>query len=271
MLKTLYTTLNTRDIISFRNPFRLLFNLEAFGNSAPLRNTVAQYIDEELLRAVADRHARGNRLYVGTTNLDSQTLSIWNMGKIASHGTEEAYRLFREVMVASSTVAPAAPPVMIEVDVDGESFDEMHVDGGIITQVFFYGLVLDAAELRTRATETGAAFSADLYILRNGQLAAEPKHIKRIVTDISSRSLASMIKSSAIMDLFRIYAITQRDGFGFHYLDVPDSYVRNSTELFDSEEMQRLFDIGYDVGSSENPWTTEPFPGRDGSSAFVKK
>ncbi len=273
LLKTLYTTLKTKDIISFRNPFRLLFNPESFGDSTPLKKTVAQYVDQGFLEAVADRHARGNRLYIGTTNLDSQTLSIWNMGKIATHGTEEAYQLFRDIMVASSTVAPAAPPMMIEVDLDGQTFDEMHVDGGVITQVFFYGFVLDAEDLRARAKEAGAPFTADLYILRNGQLAAEPEQIERAVWAISSRSLASMIKSSAIMDLFRIYAITRRDGFGFNYLDLPDSYSRssNSKELFDPEEMKRLFDIGYELGLSEDPWTTEPFPGRDGSSAFLKE
>ncbi|MCZ6616565.1 MAG: patatin-like phospholipase family protein [Gammaproteobacteria bacterium] len=270
-LKEVFTTSTTGDIIDIGNPFQILFNPEAFGDSTPLKRTVAKYIDGDMLRAIATRHAEGSRLYIGTTNLDSQTLSIWNMGKIAAQETEEADQLFRDIMVASSTVAPAAPPMMIEVDVDGQTYDEMHVDGGIITQVFFYGLVLDTEDLRAEAERAGVPFSADLYVLRNGQLVAEPMHIERNVTKISIRSISSMIKSSAIMDLFRIYAVTQRDGYGFHYLDVPDDYTPHDRELFDPQEMKKLYEIGYELGTSPDPWTTEPFPGRDGSSAFVKE
>ena len=42
-------------------------------------------------------------------------------------------------MLASSAMPAIFPPVFIEVEVDGSQYDEMHVDGGLNTQVFFHG------------------------------------------------------------------------------------------------------------------------------------
>ena len=89
-------------------------------------------------------------------------------------------------MLASASIPGAFPPVMIEVEVGGETFDEMHVDGGTITQVFFYEFMLD---LKKAARESGLSTSSEsdsaVYVLRNGKTNPEPKQIKRDLLDIS--------------------------------------------------------------------------------------
>ena len=35
------------------------------------------------------------------------------------------------------------PPVMFEVEVNGKRYDEMHVDGGAVNQLFFLGAMID--------------------------------------------------------------------------------------------------------------------------------
>jgi hypothetical protein len=45
---------------------------------------VEPFIDEVMVNAVAREHARGRRLLIATTNLDSQKATIWDMGAIAS-------------------------------------------------------------------------------------------------------------------------------------------------------------------------------------------
>ena len=67
------------------------------------------------------------------------------MGAIASSGDPKALELFRSVMEASASIPGVFPPVMIEVEGDGKRFAEMHVDGGITTNV----LVLPEALLVT--------------------------------------------------------------------------------------------------------------------------
>jgi len=252
-LEELFTTTSTRQILDLNSIFGIIFRSEAFADSKPLQDLVAEHINEKILRAVADRHNQGYRLYIGTTNMDAQRLSVWNMGVIANFGTPQALDLFRKIMVASASIPVAFPPVMIEVEFNGQRYDEMHTDGGTITQVFFYGGVID---LRAAGELAGANPSnvGDLYVIRNGHLMPEVQHTERKLADISDRALSTMIKAAGVNNLFRIYAFTLRDNVGFHYVDIPDSHVSESTEPFDQAEMNRLFDVGYKLGLAGDAW-----------------
>ena len=132
-LKLVYTTITAENILQKRNILAILFKSESLANTDPLQQLVEQYISEDTLRAVAERHDRGHRLYIGTTHMDAQHLIVWNMGLIAKQQSSKALDLFRKVMVASASIPVAFPPVFIEVEIDGEPFDEMHVDGGTLT------------------------------------------------------------------------------------------------------------------------------------------
>jgi predicted patatin/cPLA2 family phospholipase len=250
-LKEVFTTTSTKDILRFNNIFKILFRSEAFASAEPLENVIAQHIDQELLQAVADRHDRGYRLYIGTTNMDAQRLSIWNMGLIATYGTAEALDLFRKIMVASASIPAAFPPVMIEVELNGRRYDEMHTDGGTVTQVFFNAGIIDLQSAAKSAL-------GDLYVIRNGQLSPEAGQIERKLPEITDRAITTMIKMAAMNNLYRIYAFTGRDNVNFHYVDIPDSYVSQSEEVFDRAEMNRLFEIGYQLGLSGDAWQSEP-------------
>ena len=257
-LKEVFTTITTANIMQRVNIFGIIFRGEAFATTGPLKDLVAQHITAETLAAVAARHDRGQRLYIGTTHMDAQRLCIWNMGLIAKSAEPGALELFRNVMVASTSIPAAFPPVLIEVDVDGERYDEMHADGGTVTQVFFFDGVLD---LRAAAREAFGMNHGDigsLYIIRNGQLAPQPKQIQRRLPDISSRAISTMVKTAALNDLFRIYSFAQRDGVDFNYVDIPDDYESRSKELFDQAEMNRLFEIGYQLAISGDAWQKLP-------------
>ena len=92
---------------------------------------------------MAAAHNQCRRLYVGTTHMDAQALVVWNMGAIDDSGHPQALDLFRKVVLASSSIPVAFPPVFIEVEVDGRRYDEMHTDGGTVTQLFFYAGTVD--------------------------------------------------------------------------------------------------------------------------------
>ena len=49
---------------------------------------------------VAAEHAKGRRLYIGTTNLDTQRFVPWDMGAIASEGTPESRKLYEDIFTA---------------------------------------------------------------------------------------------------------------------------------------------------------------------------
>ena len=89
-------------------------------------------IDEDVLRAVAEAHSKGRRLYIGTTNLDAQRMVVWDMGAIASSGDKRALELFQKIMLASASIPVIFPPVYIDVEAGGKPYREMHVDGGYV-------------------------------------------------------------------------------------------------------------------------------------------
>ena len=122
--------------------------------------------------------------------MDAQSLVVWNMGAIANSDHPDALELFQEVVLASSSIPAAFPPVFINVEVDGQHYDEMHTDGGTVTQVFFNeGTVdLNAAARATGRTER-KSYSGILYIIRNGKLGPEPEQVKRHLPEITEPSM----------------------------------------------------------------------------------
>ena len=96
-----------------------------------------EVITPQILCEVAAAHRAGRRLYVATTNLDTESLKIWDMGAIASRNTPDSAALYRQIVLASSSVPLAFPPVKIHIDIDGNPYDELHVDGAVCDEVIF--------------------------------------------------------------------------------------------------------------------------------------
>ncbi len=259
-LKEAYTTIEAKNIFIFRGLLKVLAS-DSFAETGPLARLIERYMDEDMLQAVAAAHAAGRRLFVGTTNMDAQRFVIWNMGAIASSGYPNALKLFRDVVLASTSIPSVFPPVMIEVEVDGRRYDEMHADGGTLTQVFFYGNVVDFKAARESAKAAGwptRATGGRLFIIRNAQVQPEPEQIKRSLMSITPRALSTMIKAMAFSDLNRMYGKSWARGIDFNYVDVPDDFVWQGKEEFDRAEMNRLYEIGYLLGKSGDAWSKTP-------------
>ena len=253
-LKAAYTTVSTKDIARIKP-----FGRESLADSSPLADRLAQDVDENMLADIAAAHARGQRLYIGTTHMDAQRFVVWNMGAIAASGHPGALALFRKIMLASASIPGVFPPVYIEVEVDGQTYDEMHVDGGVITQVFFDGVMLDIKRA-ARMFGSGPTLTrtGKVYVIRNGKVNPEPQHTQRKLLAITGRSVSTMIKAASINDLMRIYQFTQRNNVEFNYVGIPDDFRFESDEVFDPEEMNALFKIGYQMGLGGDFWEKAP-------------
>lgn len=257
-LKKVFTTVNTDNLFE-RLSITSLFSSEALTKTGPLKRLLKQYVTDDMIRQVANVHDQGRRLYIGTANMDAQRPVVWNMGLIAKSNHPSAPQLFRDVMLASASIPAAFPPVYIKVEVNGEEYDEMHTDGGTFAQVFFHGNTLD---LKAAARATGYDKNnhpiKDIYIIRNGQLAPEPEHIERKLPIIAARAIDTMIKSSLHGDLYRIYVTALQQDINYHYVDIPDVYKSEAKEAFDEEEMNRLYQLGYETGQQKDPWQIVP-------------
>jgi len=256
-LRAGYTTVSTKDIAKIKS--LLPFGKESLADSSPLAARIAKAVDETMLADIAAAHARGQRLYLGTTNLDAQRFVVWNMGAIAASGYPDAPTLFRKVMLASASIPAAFPPVYIDVAVDGQTYDEMHVDGGVITQVFFYEFMLNMKEAAKMVGRTDMGSNRpQVYVIRNGKVNPEPQQIPRKVLPIAKRAVSTMIKSASLNDLIRIYQFAERDNIDFNYAGIPDDFSFESKEVFDPKEMNALFEIGYQKVRDGDLWQKAP-------------
>ncbi len=69
-----------------------------------MRDLVARYVDRRMLDRIAQEYRKRRILLVGTTNLDAQRPVIWNMGEIAASSHPSALDLFRDVLLASTSL-----------------------------------------------------------------------------------------------------------------------------------------------------------------------
>jgi len=253
-LEEIYTTLTAANVLETRGYLAAIFD-DAMADTAPLRRTIAKYMTEDLLAAIAREHAKGRILLIGTTNLDLRRGVIWNIGKIAASGDPGALELVRTILVASAAIPGAFPPVMFDVTVDGQPYQEMHVDGGASAQVFVYPPSLKIAEA---AKELGIERQRDVYVIRNARLDAEWADVKRDTMSIAGRAISSLIQTQGVGDLYRIYAVSQRDRVGFHLAYVPSSFDVKLVEPFDPTYMRALFELGHTLGAQGYPWLEQP-------------
>jgi len=249
-----YTATSQKDIFRKRVLLKGLFS-DVLADTAPLFRLVERYADEAMLAAIASEYDKGRLLLVGTTNLDSLEPVLWNMTAIAASKDPRALSLFRRILVASASIPAAFPPVMLDVTVDGIRYQEMHVDGGTVAQVFLYPPSLHLAEASAAA---GAQRRRSVYIIRNARLDADWASVERRVLPIATRAIAALTQTQGIGDLYRIYATTQRDGVDYNLAFIPPSFDVPHRAEFDPDYMKALFEVGRRSAAGGYPWAKTP-------------
>ena len=254
-LRSAFTSVRSEDIFHRRNMLAGLAS-DGMADSEPLSRLVAKYVTPEMLVEVAKAFANGRVLEIGTTDLDSGRPVTWNMGAIAASDAPGALELFRKIIVASTSIPGEVSPVMIDVEIDGKRFQEMHVDGGVITQVFLYPRSI----LKELHRATGRPYRRELhaYVIRNGRLEPEWSDTERHTLSIGGRAISALIQTQGISDLQRIYLTAQRDGVDFNLAYIGADFSHPHKKYFDPEYMKRLFDYAYERSAKGYSWHKEP-------------
>ncbi len=253
-LKEMYTTYSTKDLLIKHSILNALTGSSA-ADTAPLKKMLAKYIDQQVMEAIAVEYKKGRRLYVGTTNIDAKRPVIWNIGLIATSGRSGALELIHKVMVASAAIPAVFPPMLIEVEANGKRYDEMHVDGGVVSQVFIYPADLDWKNVMQKLEVKG---TSKVYVIRNSFLKPDWETVHPKILPIASVSINSLIRTQGIGDIYRIYLDCQRDGLEFNMAFIPETFDMKPKEEFDKDYMGKLFDLGYQMAKNGYPWVKAP-------------
>jgi predicted acylesterase/phospholipase RssA len=229
---------------------------DGMSTSTPLRRLVEQYVTPELLAKIAKEYESGRALQIATTDLDAGRQVIWNMGAIASSPAPGALELFRNIMIASTSIPGAVSPVMIEVEANGKRYQEMHVDGGVISQLFAYPSRAVAA--LEKATGKPLNREIRVYVIRNGRMDPEWADTPRRTLAIGKRAIDSLVQAEGVEDVRRTYRIAMQDHAHFYLAYIAPDFPATEHQVFDTSYMNALFDYGDRLAREGAAWHQAP-------------
>lgn len=244
----LYTGVRTEDIFRMRAWVTIPFR-DALATSVPLRQLIEAQISQELMEKIAAEHRKGRRLYVGTTDLRTKRAVIWDMGAIACRPCPEGCNLFRDVLLASSSIPGVFPPVPFRVAIDGRNQTEWHVDGGITAPLFMPpGVFATATDPNPNPMLAGANF----YAIVAGKLYPDEGPVRRRVLPVLSASTGALFYAYCRSELANTYWQSRLAGMRYHVLALrQDADIHaNSAVSFNQEVMTQLYREGLTDGQS---------------------
>lgn len=258
VLENFYTHSSAVDVYRERGLIASFFS-DSLYTVEPLKALINCHITCELLEEIAQEHRRGRRLYVSTTDLDTQRLVIWDMGKIATAGTQAGLELFKQVLLASTAIPVYFPPVYIPVHTNERHFEEIHVDGGAITHVFFPCRALDHLKASfTEAKTQPSGSGVKLYVIVNGAYHWNSIEVEDKILPIAARSIETVATYQSLCDVWRLYHLSQEKNIDFYLTYIPSSYSTKRSGIFDKEDMQHLFRLGHKQGLKDHGWADSP-------------
>jgi hypothetical protein len=256
-LRDFYTNTSKADIYRMRSKTAVLWS-DSAASSDPLEKLIEKQVTPEILSRVALAHAQGRRLFIGTTNLDTGRLVIWDMGAIASSGQSDALDLYRKILLASASVPGFFPPVSIDVTVNGRKYNELHADGGTTAQVFFRASMIELDSSLYSAGQKPLTGSR-IYVIVAGKHFPDPDCVNDTAIKVAGRALGALTSAQTRNDLIRIYTLTLLTGMDFRVAAIPQEMQIDDDSLsFDRTEMRRLYDCGFRLASASRAWSDVP-------------
>ncbi|MCL1048285.1 patatin-like phospholipase family protein [Shewanella abyssi] len=266
-LTSFYTSTDAKDLYVKKSFLSAITSLSLF-DTTQFESKVRDTINPELLAKTAEMYGQGRALLIGTTNLDVQRMAIWDMGYIASLGTPDSEKLFEDIVLASASIPGMFPAVLVNVEYEGERYQEIHVDGGVVRQIF---LLPDEISI-TPALLPNPDRERNLFVIRNGEFKASYKQTELKLLSITGRSISTLLKYQGRSDVMRLYNKAREANMGFNMAYIDDDFEREglSSDSFDKEYMQALFDYGYAKFQSGDLWKAN-LPGVDSKKLKLLK
>jgi predicted acylesterase/phospholipase RssA len=255
-LKSVYTDITLADVLVQRGYAAAIWD-DAMADNSPLFRTISRYLDEAMLAEIGRAYAGGRLLLIGTSNLDAQMPVIWNIGAIAQSGHPNALEVVRRILLASSAIPGAFAPVLFDATLDGQPYQELHVDGGAFAQVFLYPASVSRFR-RERAARGLPVAPVRAWVIRNSRLDPEWASVDRRTIGIAGRAITSMIGASGINDVLRIYAAAERDVVDFNLAFIGQDFTVVYDKPFQQSYMRPLFEYGRQRELRGDAWVQRP-------------
>jgi hypothetical protein len=244
-LRRVFTGHDVNDIMTFK-PLHVLFS-DALYDTTPLANLIAEFTPPSFMRTVAKRHTAGARLFIVTSDLDRAQASVWDMGEIAKSGQ---YDLFRAIMRASAALPGMFSPVELRYALDGVTYSETHIDGGVHMQFL---AVPEYAYLSANQKASGG----EMYLLINNTLDPAPVAVTRSALGISQQALTTTGRATAQAGVTatQMFARTNGVDLSVASIDAEAGIVYDASKRFSLPYMIALYEHGLARGKDDTLWS----------------
>lgn len=257
----LYTSIAAGDIFRPRFPLAIAGSTSV-ASTAPLRRLLAREVTPALVERIAAAHRAGRRLFVATANLDAQRPVIWDMGAIAASAAPGKVALFRQVLLASSSIPVFFPPVAIDAVAGAAMVRELHVDGGTTA-----GILTVPPQLLAEDRPVPDAGRLDVYLLMNSRLGGDFQLVTPRLAPILRRSAALNQQATLLTLAQASHAYARRHAIGWHLAFIGND-IAPSSRLFDTAYMRRLYAYGLERGR-RGAWVDHPPEGAEQEHARI--
>jgi len=254
-LRQAYTEISAADVFEFGG------TSESLTDTWPLKRRIDRSVTPNLLQAVAAEHAKGRRLLVATTAVDSERPVLWDMGAIAGTGGPKALALFRDIILASSAVPGVFPPVMVEAVAGSKRIQEMHDDGGTTAPYYL------APEATLLAAHPAPLPAQRVYLVVNNVLTPQFQMAARTTLGVLGRSMSAAIKAQMRAALALSRGFARRTGLDLRVAEIDGRFTQTTTAPFDQAYMKALFAHGEALGRDGTAFAGDEGTPESGRSA----
>jgi hypothetical protein len=246
-IKTLFTQNSTTNIL---NPAKPLDN-------ARLRKVYTEQFTPRHMEQIATLHLKGRRLLIATTYLDVLRPVVWDLGAIANSGSPDAYDTIINCILASVAVPGLYTHILFDVGTPANSYNELHVDGGVSKIEFLNPTVQRMMTALKIAKHKG---STNIYILHNTGVVPKVRPIQTDVSSVINGAQSSMFRNIGLNDISLAYVYTKKVNASYNLATIPRSFQLNPKEIFDKAYMNALFNLAYTqaIQPSGYPWQNQP-------------
>src|SRR5262249_38703835 len=145
-LAEVYTTIDQRNVFE-RRPMLAAVTSDSMADTRPLYDLISKYVDDDMVEKLAAEYDKGRLLFIATTNLDAGRGPTGNLAAIAKAPTPGSRDLIRRGRLPWAPTPAMFPPVAFDVEYGGAKYQELHADGGAMTQMFLYPPTIDAGRI----------------------------------------------------------------------------------------------------------------------------
>lgn len=247
-----------KDAVVARSILSFITGNTALYNVSGLHKSIYNSITPSLIEAIRNKGADNNALIVGATNLDYGVMRVWDLSEIEpTADIEDVRRNIATKLIASSAIPSAFPPIEINNHLYVDGGASMQVVSGIDDRAWLY----DDSPGNLHFVNPDKPLKIRIWIIVNNKLGMEPSLVNNSWSSIATRSLVSLMRGSTLQTIQDIETFSQminkREDFDvkLNYVSIPQDYPLNQTsQIFDSEVMRDLVELGEKMGANPNSW-----------------